>query len=208
MYRKFGKRTLDLILVIPGLIITFPLLIIISTLVCLKMDKPVLFRQTRPGRNGRPFTLYKFRTMLDTRDENNELLPAEYRVTKFGKFLRNYSLDELPGLWNVLKGDMSFVGPRPLLMEYLDRYTSEQARRHEVKPGVTGWAQVNGRNAITWEEKFAFDIWYVDHYSFFVDIKIIFKTFLKVLKREGISPDGKEIMPEFKGKIKNDSYAN
>lgn len=157
-------------------------------------------RQTRPGRQARPFTVYKFRTMTDARDANGQLRPDADRLTKFGRFLRSTSLDELPELFNVLKGDMSLVGPRPLLMQYLARYTPEQARRHAVRPGITGWAQVNGRNALTWEQKFELDVWYVDHVSFLLDVKIIILTVWKTLKREGISQPGRATMEEFMGK--------
>lgn len=182
-----------------GLILTSPVMAITALLVRLTMGKPVLFRQVRPGLHGKPFILYKFRTMTDERDEQGNLLPDEQRLTRLGRFLRRTSLDELPELWNVLKGDMSLVGPRPLLMEYLPLYTPEQFRRHEVKPGITGWAQVNGRNAITWEEKFKLDTWYVDNLSFWFDIKIIFMTVWKIIKREGISYPGAATMPKFQG---------
>ena len=164
------------------------------------MGTPVFFKQDRPGRDGRPFQIYKFRTMTNKRDSSGNLLADEQRISKIGAFLRSTSLDELPEFFNVFKGDMSLVGPRPLLMRYLDRYTAEQARRHEVKPGITGWAQVNGRNALTWEEKFKLDVWYVDHQSTGLDIKIIAKTIEKVLKRSDISADGHATMPEFMGK--------
>ena len=164
-----------------------------------KLGTPVLFRQQRPGLGGRPFWLLKFRTMTEARDAAGNLLPDAQRLTGFGRFLRATSLDELPELLNVLKGDMSLVGPRPLLMQYLDRYTPEQARRHEVRPGITGWAQVNGRNAITWEEKFKLDVWYVDNWSLWLDIKIIFMTVWKIFKREGISQPGQATMEEFRG---------
>ena len=163
------------------------------------MGSPVLFKQVRPGLRGRPFMMYKFRTMTDERDIQGRLLPDEQRLTKLGRFLRSTSLDELPELFNVLKGDMSLVGPRPLLMEYLPLYTPEQARRHEVRPGITGWAQVNGRNAISWEEKFRYDVWYVDNWSFWLDIKILWMTIVSVLKREGISAQGHVTMPPFTG---------
>jgi len=163
------------------------------------MGSPVPFRQLRPGKNGKPFVLYKFRTMLDKRDGSGDLLTDNARLTRIGRFLRSTSLDELPELFNVLKGDMSLVGPRPLLMQYLDRYTPEQARRHEVKPGLTGWAQVNGRNAITWEDKFRLDVWYVDHQSLWLDLKIIGMTVLKVIRREGISEAGHATAQEFMG---------
>ena len=175
---------------------------IISIIIFISMKKPILYQQIRAGLDGRPFVLYKFRTMLNLFDEAGNPLPDKQRLSRFGSFLRKTSLDELPELWNVLKGDMSLVGPRPLLMECLDRYTPEQARRHEVKPGITGWAQVNGRNAISWEEKFKLDVWYVDNWSIFLDIKIIFLTILKVLKGEGISAEGHATMPEFKGTTK------
>ena len=193
------KRLIDVIGSLIGLTISSPLIIIISVIIYFTMGRPIFFKQIRPGLNGKPFVIYKFRTMLDLRDENGNLLPDEKRITTIGKFLRSTTLDELPEFWNVLKGDMSLVGPRPLLMEYLDRYTPEQARRHEVKPGMTGWAQVNGRNAISWEEKFKLDVWYVDKWSILLDLKIIFLTILKVLKREGISAEGYATMPEFRG---------
>jgi len=199
-YNYLGKRIFDLILAILGLAILTPLMAIVAFMIQLTLGSPVIYRQTRPGINGNLFTFYKFRTMTKDRDHNGNLLPDEKRLTKLGKFLRRTSLDELPELWNVLKGDMSLVGPRPLLVEYLHRYTPEQARRHEVKPGITGWAQVNGRNAITWEEKFKYDVWYVDNLSFWLDIKIIFMTVIKVLKGEGINQPGQATMEEFKGK--------
>ncbi len=198
-YRSFGKRLLDLALTFPALVLLSPILAFTALLVRLTLGAPVLFRQQRPGLHGKPFTLYKFRTMTDARDAQGNLLPDAERLTTFGRFLRSTSLDELPELWNVLRGDMSLVGPRPLLMQYLDRYTPEQARRHEVKPGITGWAQVNGRNAITWEQKFALDVWYVDHVSLWLDLKIIALTVWKILKREGISQPGQATMEEFMG---------
>ena len=176
MYRRIGKRILDLIAVTTALIILSPVLAFLALLVRARLGPPILFRQQRPGLYGRPFTLYKFRSMTDARDEQGNLLPDGERLTRFGKWLRSTSLDELPELFNVLKGHMSLVGPRPLLMEYLPLYTPEQARRHEVKPGITGWAQVNGRNAISWEEKFKLDVWYVDHVSFWLDLKILALT--------------------------------
>lgn len=163
------------------------------------LGSPILFKQQRPGLHGKPFHIYKFRSMTNKRDDEGNLLPDEVRLTSFGKFLRRYSLDELPQLFNVLKGDVSFVGPRPLLMEYLPRYSPEHARRHLVKPGITGWAQVNGRNAISWEEKFTLDVWYVDNQSFLVDAKILWLTILKVFRSEGISQTGHVTMEEFKG---------
>ena len=193
------KRAVDVVFSIIALSISLPMISLISGLIYLTMGRPIFFKQVRPGLNGKPFVLYKFRTMLDLRDQTGKMLPDERRLTSFGRWLRSTSLDELPVLFNVLKGDMSLVGPRPLLMEYLDRYTPEQARRHEVKPGITGWAQINGRNAISWEEKFALDVWYVDNWSLLLDFRIIFLTILKVLKHEGISADGHVTMPEFKG---------
>lgn len=193
------KRLFDLGLAIPSVIILSPLLVLIGFLVRLKIGSPVLFLQVRPGLYGRPFTIYKFRTMTDEGNEDGKLLPDGGRLTRLGRFLRKLSLDELPELFNVLKGDMCLVGPRPLLMEYLDRYSPDQARRHEVKPGLTGWAQVNGRNAITWEDKFKLDVWYVDNCSLWLDLKIIAKTAIIVLKRKGISQEGEATMGEFKG---------
>jgi lipopolysaccharide/colanic/teichoic acid biosynthesis glycosyltransferase len=168
------------------------------------MGLPILFRQQRPGLHGKPFTLLKFRTMTDARDAQGNLLPDAERLTPFGSFLRRTSLDELPAFFNVLRGDMSLMGPRPLLMAYLDRYTPEQARRHEVRPGITGWAQVNGRNAITWEQKFVLDVWYVDNWSLWLDLKILFLTGWKVLRREGISQEGHATMPEFLGALEDE----
>lgn len=198
-YQRYGKRALDLALVCLSSFILVPVMACIALLVRLKLGAPVLFRQQRPGLHGKPFTLYKFRTMTDARDAQGALLPDAERLTRFGRFLRSTSLDELPEFFNVLKGDMNLVGPRPLLMQYLDRYTPEQARRHEVRPGITGWAQVNGRNAITWEDKFRLDVWYVDHWSLWLDIQIIFLTVWKVFKREGISQPGHATAEEFMG---------
>ena len=199
MCRATGKRFLDLALAIPALILFSPALALVALLVRLNLGSPVIFRQRRPGLHGRPFTIFKFRTMTGARDAQGNLLPSAERLTPCGRFLRSCSLDELPELFNVLRGDMSLVGPRPLLMRYLERYTPEQMRRHEVKPGITGWAQVNGRNAITWEQKFALDVWYVDHRSLGLDIKIIALTIGKILKREDISPPGRATMEEFMG---------
>jgi len=198
-YRRWGKRILDPLLSLFGLVVLSPALLLIALLVRLRLGSPVLFRQVRPGFGGRQFTLLKFRTMRDLRNREGNLLPDESRLSGFGTLLRRLSIDELPELFNVLKGDMSLVGPRPLLQQYLGRYTPEQARRHEVKPGITGWAQVNGRNAITWEEKFALDVWYVDNRSFALDMKILAMTVLKVLGRKGISAEGEATMPEFMG---------
>jgi len=168
-------------------------------LVRVKLGAPILFRQKRPGLHGKPFLMFKFRTMTDARDKRGNLLSDAERLTPFGRFLRSTSLDELPELFNVLKGEMSLIGPRPLLMQYLDRYTPEQMRRHEARPGITGWAQINGRNAITWEEKFALDVWYVDNFSFFLDLKILLLTVFKILKREGVTQVGHVTMSEFSG---------
>jgi lipopolysaccharide/colanic/teichoic acid biosynthesis glycosyltransferase len=194
-----SKRLFDIFVSTLALLLLFPTLALLTLLVRAKLGSPVFFRQQRPGLNGRPFTLIKFRTMTDKRDAQGNLLPDAQRLTKFGKFLRTSSLDELPELWNVLKGEMSLVGPRPLLMQYLPLYTPEQARRHEVRPGITGWAQVNGRNALTWEEKFALDVWYVDNHTPWLDLKIIVRTIIKVLIRDGISEPGHATMNEFEG---------
>lgn len=197
MYRR-AKFAFDLAVILAGSIVALPLSALIALLLWFKQGK-VLFRQLRPGLHGRPFTLYKFCTMRDTRDKNGNLLPDEQRITGIGAFVRNLSLDELPQFWNVMKGEMSLVGPRPLLMEYLPRYTAEEARRHNVKPGITGWAQVNGRNAISWESKFALDVWYVDHAHFFLDLRILWMTCLRVIRRSGISNHGHATMPQFMG---------
>lgn len=201
MYRRFGKRLFDLALAVPALLLLAPVMLAVGLLVSLKIGAPVLFRQRRPGLNGQIFTVYKFRTMTDARDSQGHLLPDAARLTALGRFLRSTSLDELPELLNVIKGDMSLVGPRPLLVQYLERYTPEQARRHEVRPGLTGWAQVNGRNGLSWEEKFAGDVWYVDHCSLLLDIRIIWLTLLTVLKREGINQAGQATMEEFRGSV-------
>lgn len=176
-----------------------PLLVAIYALVRINLGSPALFTQRRPGLHGKPFKMLKFRTMTNSIDKFNNLLPDSERLTSFGKFLRSTSLDELPELWNVFKGDMSLVGPRPLLMEYLPLYSAEHARRHEVRPGITGWAQVNGRNALGWEDRFRLDVWYVDHQSIALDFQILFKTFLKVLRREGVSAHGEATMSKFTG---------
>jgi sugar transferase EpsL len=193
------KRLFDISVSLISLITLSPLIFVLTMLVRITLGAPVLFRQQRPGLHGRPFGLLKFRTMTDARAASGVLLPDAQRLTAFGRFLRAASLDELPELFNVLKDDMSLVGPRPLLMQYLNRYTPEQARRHEVRPGITGWAQVNGRNAITWEEKFKLDVWYVDNRSLWLDIKIIAITIWKILKREGINHPGQATMEEFMG---------
>lgn len=193
------KRAFDLICGIVFLIALAPLLAAIAVVVRLFLGSPVLFRQVRPGYKERPFTCLKFRTMTQARDANGQLLADAERLTSLGKFVRSTSLDELPELLNVIRGEMSLVGPRPLLMQYLERYTPEQRRRHEVKPGITGWAQINGRNAANWEEKFAYDVWYVDNYNIWLDLKIIVLTVWKTLKREGISKPGHATMEEFRG---------
>lgn len=195
------KRFLDLCFAVLMLLSLAPLLAVLSFRVRIAIGSPILFIQVRPGLHCKPFKLYKFRTMTDATDSDGVFLPDAERMTKLGRFLRSTSLDELPELWNVVKGEMSLVGPRPLLMQYLDLYTKEQMRRHEVKPGITGWAQVNGRNALTWEEKFKMDVWYVDNRSLWLDIKIIGMTFWKILKREGISQPGQATMEKFKGDV-------
>ena len=196
---KILKRLFDVTSTIALLIFLSPLLAGIATLVRLLVGSPVFFRQSRPGLHGERFVLLKFRTMKDEYSADGKVLPDAQRLTRFGNFLRRTSLDELPELFNVLKGEMSLVGPRPLLMSYLDRYTVEQGRRHEVKPGITGWAQVNGRNALTWEDKFKLDVWYVNHYNIWLDVKILGMTLWKVLTREGISQPGRATMDEFRG---------
>lgn len=194
-----GKHVLDRVCAAMGLFVLSLPFCVLWVLVRWKLGSPVFFRRQRPGYQGRPFMLVKFRSMTDARDAEGNLLPDHERLTSFGRFLRSASLDEMPELWNVLRGEMSLVGPRPLLMEYLPRYTPAQARRHEVKPGITGWAQVNGRNTIGWEEKFKLDVWYVDHCSLWLDLKILALTILQVFQRKGISAEGHVTMPEFKG---------
>jgi sugar transferase EpsL len=196
------KRFLDLFLIFLSLPLILPLCLLMTLLVFTQLNTPVLFRQSRPGLNGKIFNIYKFRTMTNEHDKDGILLPAKLRYTKFGKFLRSTSLDELPSLWNVLKNDMSLVGPRPLLVGYLPLYSTRQARRHEIKPGVTGWAQVNGRNAISWDEKFDLDIWYVDNQSIWLDIKILYLTIKKVVTRDNINAEGELTMPKFLGSKK------
>lgn len=193
------KRIFDLSIVILTLPLVLLMLVVVAVLIKIKLGSPVLFKQKRPGMDGKPFTMLKFRSMTSERDENGDLLPDSKRLTKFGKALRSTSLDELPGIWSVLKGDMSLVGPRPLLMEYLPLYTQEQAKRHNVKPGITGWAQVNGRNAISWETKFELDIWYVENQSLLLDIKILWLTVKKVLVRDGVTAEGEATMSKFTG---------
>ncbi|MCI6253612.1 sugar transferase [Eubacterium coprostanoligenes] len=199
MIYKYIKRILDIISSLLAIIILSPLLAVTAVLVKTKLGSPVLFKQERPGKDEKIFTLMKFRTMTDERDENGELLPDEVRLTKFGKFLRSTSIDELPELFNILKGDMSVIGPRPLLVKYLPRYNEHQHRRHEVRPGLSGWAQVNGRNTVSWEDKFDMDVHYVDNYSFAMDVKILFMTVLNVIKKEGISSETSATMEVFMG---------
>jgi len=199
MNRDRAKRLFDLALTIPALILLAPVMLIVAVAVALRLGRPVLFRQTRAGLHGQPFVLYKFRTMRDARDAADQPLPDDARLTPLGHRLRATSLDELPELVNVLRGEMSLVGPRPLLLHYLDRYTPEQARRHEVCPGLTGWAQVRGRNALTWEDRFALDVWYVDHRTLALDLRILLLTVASVLRREGIAQPGHATMPEFMG---------
>lgn len=198
MYRKYFKRLVDILCALAAIIVFSWLYIIVAILVRVKLGSPVLFKQERPGLNGKIFTLYKFRTMTDKKDENGELLPDDVRLTKFGKILRKTSLDELPEAFNILKGDMSVVGPRPLLVEYLDYYTEDEMHRHDVRPGLSGLAQINGRNTITWEEKFAYDLEYVHNVSFMLDVKIIFRTIWQAfVKKEGISQEGHATMEYF-----------
>ena len=193
------KRLFDFIVALSAFVLLLPVIAIVAILVRAKLGSPILFTQDRPGLNGNVFKMMKFRTMLDGKDKQGNLLPDDERMTPFGAFLRSTSLDELPGLFNVLKGDMSLVGPRPLLVQYLPLYSNEQARRHNVRPGITGWAQVNGRNTISWDEKFKLDVWYVDNQSFWLDIKILLLTVKKVFVREGISADGHVTIEPFKG---------
>lgn len=193
------KRLFDIVACLAALILFTPVMLMVAWQIRNKLGAPVLFRQIRPGLDGKPFEMVKFRTMRDAIDVEGNSLPDVERMVPFGNFLRSSSLDELPELWNVLRGDMSLVGPRPLLMEYLPLYSPEQYRRHEVRPGVTGWAQINGRNALSWEEKFKLDVWYVDHRSFWLDLKILFLTIKKVLRRDGISAEGEATMAKFTG---------
>lgn len=202
MYKKYVKRLLDFGLSLISLIILLPIILIIAILVRIKLGKPIIFKQQRPGKDERIFTLYKFRTMTDEKDESGKLLPDEKRLTKFGKFLRSTSLDELPELINIIKGDMSIVGPRPLLVEYLPLYNKEQKKRHDVRPGLTGLAQINGRNKLSWEEKFKQDVYYIENISLWLDIKIIFKTIKNVIKKDGISEEGIATVRKFEGSDK------
>lgn len=197
--RLFIKRALDVLISLVLLVLLSPVLLLTALLVARNLGRPVLFRQTRPGLHGKPFTILKFRTMLDATTSDGRPLPDHERLTVFGRRLRSTSLDELPELLNVLKGEMSLVGPRPLIMAYLDRYTPRQARRHEMRPGITGWAQVNGRNAVGWDERFEMDVWYVENHSLLLDLRILWLTVLTVLKRDGVSAEGHVTMPEFMG---------
>lgn len=199
MYKKYIKRIMELFFSLTFILCFWWLYILITALVRQKLGSPVIFKQQRPGLNGKVFTMYKFRSMTDAKDKDGKLLSDEERLPRFGKILRSTSLDEIPEFFNILKGDMSLVGPRPLLVQYLERYNERQARRHEVRPGITGWAQVNGRNAISWEQKFEYDVEYVEKCSFLLDIKIIFMTIKKIFIREGISQEGNVTMEEFRG---------
>ncbi|OUV40636.1 MAG: hypothetical protein CBC71_07075 [Rhodobacteraceae bacterium TMED111] len=204
MYKSYFKRPFEVILVLIAMFFFMPIYLIIILLSIITLGFPIFFKQPRPGLNGTIFNIYKFRTMTNDIDKNGTLLPDKDRITKFGNFLRSTSLDELPGLWCVLIGDMSLVGPRPLLVEYLPLYSPRQSRRHEIKPGITGWAQVNGRNAISWNEKFELDLWYVDNQSFRLDINILWLTLIKVINRKDISHNNHVTMDKFKGKTEND----
>ena len=203
IYRRYLKRPMDFVLALCAIIVLSPVFLIVALLVKINLGSPVIFKQQRPGLNEKIFTLYKFRTMTDERDENGELLPDGIRLTRFGKFLRSTSLDELPELFNILKGDMSFIGPRPLLVQYLPLYNDYQKRRHGMRPGLSGLAQVSGRNSLSWEEKFNLDVEYVDNVNFIEDLRILFLTIIKVLKREGINSDKAETMEPFKGTVKD-----
>ena len=206
-YSRLLKAVLDRLVAAIALAVFSPVMLMVAIAIYIRMGGPIFFSQPRPGKNGRVFNFYKFRTMTSDCDADGNLLPDEQRLIPLGQFLRKTSLDELPQLWNVIKGDMSFVGPRPLLVRYLDRYTPEQARRHEVMPGITGWAQVNGRNAISWDAKFKLDVWYLDNWSLWLDLKILFLTVLKVLKRDGINQEGYATAPEFTD-VLDDSKTN
>jgi lipopolysaccharide/colanic/teichoic acid biosynthesis glycosyltransferase len=196
---RTAKRLVDLAIAVPAIVLLTPTLVILALAVAALLGRPVLFRQKRPGLHGRPFTILKFRTMTDTRGPDGSLLPDDDRLRPFGRWLRSTSLDELPELWNVVRGDMSIVGPRPLLMQYLPRYSLRQAKRHDVRPGLTGWAQISGRNALSWDEKFELDVWYVENWTFGLDLKILAATLQSVLRRHGISAEGSATMPEFAG---------
>jgi len=206
-YQRRGKRAFDLVVGAAALVLLAPVMLAVGVAVCLVLGRPALFRQVRPGLGGKLFTLCKFRTMLDARDARGNLLSDAERLTRFGRLLRATSLDELPELWNVVRGEMGLVGPRPLLPEYLERYTCEQARRHEVRPGVTGWAQIHGRNAVDWDRRLACDVWYVDRVSLWLDLKILAMTVLTVIKREGVSAEGHVTMPPFMGSASQSAEA-
>ena len=193
-YRRFGKRVVDIVLATMALVILSPVALVVALVIYFTMGSPVIFRQERAGLHGKPFVMYKFRTMLDLRDEKGNLLPDEERLTRVGRFLRRLSLDEIPQLWNVLKGDMSLVGPRPLLVEYLPYYTDREKKRHSVLPGITGWAQINGRNNLPWDERLEMDVWYVENWSLLLDIKILLITLLKVLRRENVCVSPRSVM--------------
>jgi sugar transferase EpsL len=199
VYSTHGKRALDFVLALSALVVLSPVLAVVAVLIRLRLGRPVFFRQDRPGLRGKPFSLVKFRTMLHAQDPHGRPLSEAERLAPLGRFLRSTSLDELPELWNVVKGEMSLVGPRPLLVQYLSLYSPEQARRHDVRPGMTGWAQVNGRNALAWDAKFRLDVWYIDHVSLSLDLKILLLTIASVLRREGISTDAHTTMHEFTG---------
>jgi lipopolysaccharide/colanic/teichoic acid biosynthesis glycosyltransferase len=201
MYKSFLKRSIEFVITLFGILILLPIYLLVIPFIYINIGSPIFFKQSRPGINGKVFNIYKFRTMTNIRDDNGILLPDKKRLTKFGKFLRSTSLDEIPSLWSVLRGDMSLVGPRPLLVEYLPLYSKKQARRHEIKPGITGWAQVNGRNALSWDKKFEMDVWYVDNQSFLLDIKILWLTIKKVIQRDGISHNNHVSMNKFKGNL-------
>tara|TARA_S200000501_G_scaffold309532_1_gene299458 strand:+ start:405 stop:1010 length:606 start_codon:yes stop_codon:yes gene_type:complete len=201
MYKSFLKRSIEFVITLFGVLILLPIYLLVIPFIYINLGSPIFFKQSRPGINGKVFNIYKFRTMTNIRDDNGILLPDKKRLTKFGKFLRSTSLDEIPSLWSVLRGDMSLVGPRPLLVEYLPLYSKKQARRHEIRPGITGWAQVNGRNALSWDKKFEMDVWYVDNQSFLLDIKILWLTIKKVIQRDGISHNNHVSMNKFKGNL-------
>lgn len=201
MYKSFLKRSIEFVITLFGVLILLPIYLLVIPFIYINIGSPIFFKQSRPGINGKVFNIYKFRTMTNIRDDNGILLPDKKRLTKFGKFLRSTSLDEIPSLWSVLRGDMSLVGPRPLLVEYLPLYSKKQARRHEIRPGITGWAQVNGRNALSWDKKFEMDVWYVDNQSFLLDIKILWLTIKKVIQRDGISHNNHVSMNKFKGNL-------
>ena len=201
MYKSFLKRGIEFVITLFGILILLPIYFLVISFVFIKLGSPIFFKQSRPGINGKIFNIYKFRTMINKYDDNGILLPNKERLSKFGQFLRSTSLDEIPSLWSVLRGDMSLVGPRPLLVEYLPLYSKKQARRHEVRPGITGWAQVNGRNALSWDKKFEMDVWYVDNQSFLLDINILWLTIKKVIQRDGISHNNHVSMNKFKGNL-------